>query len=120
MGTDATDGDEQVQAKTRMDESAYDRWAETVPRRTPLAERHRQLLEADAEHDGNLIAHAESEAGPSIEELEQLAERTDDRDRVALIRIRKHAMRASQQLDADPDSAREEITDILNKVDSVL
>ena len=73
-------------------------WKDTVPRSTTLADALVSLMQAEA--------HGEID--------------DDTNDRLALIRIRKLAMRASQQVGDDPDAAREELREITNTIEDAI
>lgn len=73
-------------------------WKDTVPRSTTLEAALVSLMEAEV--------HGELDA--------------DTNDRLALIRIRKLAMRASQQVGDDPDAAREELREITNTIENAI
>ena len=77
-------------------------WKDTVPRSVPLADRLAVLLQFD------IVADLDADA--------ELAEVADARR--ALIQIRRHTMRASQNVEDDPEAAREELRTILNVLDA--
>lgn len=56
--------------------------------------------------------------GPLL--ADELAVDDATNDRITLIQIRKHAMRASQQIGSDADAAREEIREITNLLDQTM
>jgi hypothetical protein len=96
-----------VQYRLEVDRDDWTTWRDTIyPHSKTINDRLVELIDADAERDGELIALAD--AGDT------------DTDRIALLRIRKAAMRASQEVGDDPEAAREEITTILNTLDDAI
>jgi hypothetical protein len=91
-----------------IDRRLWYAWKRTVRRDRTLYGRLAELLAADARSDGTLVERAAA------------ADAEDVDDRLALLSIRRSAMRASQALGDDPDAAREELTQVLNTLDDRL
>ncbi len=122
--TDDADDAETIEYTLRVTRDDWNAWRQTVPRGTSLRERLTRLLNADARYGGSLIETADGEYGDDLEfrpsEGLRQAIIEHDTDRIALLQIRKAAMRASQEIGDDPDAAREEITTILNVLDDAI
>jgi hypothetical protein len=97
-----------VNYRFEVDRRLWVAWKRTVRRDRHLHDRLAELLLADARSDGNLVERAAA------------ADAEDVDDRLALLSIRRSAMRASQALGDDPEAAREELTTVLNTLDDRL
>jgi len=97
-----------VNYRFEVDRRLWVAWKRTVRRDRHLHDRLAELLLADARSDGSLVERAAA------------ADAEDVDDRLALLSIRRSAMRASQALGDDPDAAREELTQVLNTLDDRL
>jgi len=97
-----------VNYRFEVDRRLWVAWKRTVRRDRHLHDRLAELLLADARSDGSLVERAAA------------ADAEDVDDRLALLSIRRSAMRASQALGDDPEAAREELTDVLNTLDDRL
>ena len=112
--------------------SLWRTWRRTVPRDMTLNRRLVALVAfdvlgrvdaADADHDDTAAALDDNESFPltvaTAEGVPNVKLGMSD-DRLALVQIRKHVMRASQQIGSDPDAAREELREITNLLESAL
>lgn len=107
-------------------------WRRTVPRDMTLNRRLVALVafdvlgrvnDADTDHSEAVASLADDEAFPlmvaTTDGTPNVTLGLSD-DRLALVQIRKHVMRASQQIGSDPDAAREELREITNLLESAL
>jgi len=97
-----------VNYRFEVDRRLWVAWKRTVRRDRHLHDRLAELLAADARTDGDLVERADA------------ADAEDVDDRLALLSIRRSAMRASQAIGDDPEAAREELTAVLNTLDDRL
>lgn len=105
---DVDDDARPVNYRFEVDRRLWVAWKRTVRRDRHLHDRLAELLLADARSDGSLVERAAA------------ADAEDVDDRLALLSIRRSAMRASQALGDDPEAAREELTTVLNTLDDRL